>query len=290
MINHQNMSNSEIGVAPRVSVGLPVYNGVKTIEDVITDVLSQTYLNFELVISDNFSTDGTSEICAKFAAQDSRIRYIRQTENIGAIRNFQFVLEESTAPYFLWAASDDRRSPDFIEANVAFLEANPDYCASISKSRKKGGKFNANRMGDRPLNQASLEKKILTFFHGWHRAAIYYSLYRRDVLLNHPLLYQPNYLGHDWAVIMYTASQGHMQRLEQGEIVFGTEGVSNGVGHIRDMRKLPIEYVFPHWRLSMYLKDISKDFSWRARVILFYRALLLNVRANLMRLIYIWDR
>ena len=271
---------------PLVSIGLPVFNGAKRIAVTIEGLLDQTYKNFELIISDNGSTDETEKICRHFAAQDRRIKYFRQSQNIGATLNFKFVLEQAKGKYFFWAACDDARSPDFVEVNVAFLEAHPDYCASTSQARDAGGKFNPRWMGDRPLIQNTLEGRILTYFKGWHRNSIFYSIYRREVMTNHPLLYHPEFLGQDWAMIMHTAKGGKFQRLEQGELILGKGGMSKGIHHLRNMRKRRIEYFFPHWELSMYLMEISKDFSWRGRITLFVRALILNIRANLMRLIH----
>ena len=274
---------------PMVSVGMPVFNGDRKVASAIQDILAQTHQNFELIISDNDSADETEKICLTYAAQDKRIRYFRQTENIGATLNFKFVLEQSVGKYFFWAACDDARSIDFIEVNVAFLEANPDYCASTSKARDEGGKFNPRWMGDRQLNQDSVEDRILTYFKGWHRNAIFYSIYRREAMANHPLLYHAEFLGQDWAMVMHSAQLGLFQRLEQGELVLGKGGVSKGIRHLRNMRKRRIEYFFPHWELCMYLKEISKDFSWRARTTLFLRAVILNIRANLMRLIHVFE-
>ncbi len=274
---------------PLVSIGMPVYNGQKTIAHAIESILAQTYQNCEIIISDNCSTDNTAEICKSFEAKDPRIKYFRQVGNLGATRNFQIVLEYSRGKYFLWAAGDDKRSPDFIAVNVAFLENNPSYCASISKARDEGSIFNPNGMGDRPLNQETSEKRILTYFKGWHRTAIFYSIYRREVMANHPLLYHPEFLGQDWAMVMHSAQFGRFQRLEQGELILGKGGISKGIRHMRGMRKRRIEYFFPHWELSMYLKEISKDFSTRARIILLIRAIILNIRANLMRLIHVFD-
>ena len=271
---------------PLVSIGLPVFNGAGRIAVTIEGLLAQTHQNFELIISDNCSTDETENICRHFAAQDRRIKYFRQSQNIGATLNFKFVLEQAKGKYFFWAACDDARSPDFVEVNVAFLEAHPDYCASTSQSRDEGGTFNPRWMGDRPLTQNTLEGRILTYFKGWHRNSIFYSIYRREVMTNHPLLYHSEFLGQDWAMIMHTAQDGKFQRLEQGELVLGKGGMSKGIHHLRNMRKRRIEYFFPHWELSMYLMEISKDFSWRGRITLFVRALILNIRANLMRLIH----
>ena len=94
---------------------MPVYNGEKYIQEALDSLLSQTYTSFELIISDNASTDKTQQICEEHAKGDSRIRYIRQPQNKGAIANFQFVLDEAVGEYFMWAAADDKWSNNWIE-------------------------------------------------------------------------------------------------------------------------------------------------------------------------------
>lgn len=272
-----------------VSVGLPVYNGAKSLRAAIEGLLAQTYQNIEFIISDNCSTDDTQKICVEFSARDKRIKYFRQAENIGAARNFRFVLEQARGKYFLWNAGDDTRSPDYVALNVAFLEANSDYCASTSRARDEGGKFNPRWMGDRSLDQKTYEGKILTYFKGWHRNSIFYSVYRREVIANIPILFGLSFLGHDWAVVMQTAKLGHFKRLEVGEMIIGTGGESSGIQHIRKMRKKPIEYLFPHWELCMFLRDISKDFTFSGRLKLLYRSLLLNISANIQRIIHVFE-
>ena len=69
---------------PRVSIGMPVYNGARFIGEAVRSIQAQTFQDFEVVISDNASTDETQEICTRLAAQDSRIRYYRQARNLGA--------------------------------------------------------------------------------------------------------------------------------------------------------------------------------------------------------------
>ena len=108
-----------------VSVGLPVYNGQKYLAVAIGSVLAQTFPDFELVISDNASTDATQEICKAYAARDARIRYIRQPLNRGAGFNYNFVFHESRGRYFKWLAHDDWLAPDNLKASVAALEADP---------------------------------------------------------------------------------------------------------------------------------------------------------------------
>ena len=109
---------------PKVSVGMPVYNGAKYIREALDSLLSQTYADFELIISDNASTDGTQQICEEYACKDSRIRYVRQLNNLGALNNFQFVLNEAVGEYFMWAAADDIWSFNWIESLLQLSSKN----------------------------------------------------------------------------------------------------------------------------------------------------------------------
>jgi glycosyltransferase involved in cell wall biosynthesis len=110
---------------PRLSIGLPVYNGEKFIKEALDSLLAQTFEDFELIISDNASTDKTEEICREYAEQDQRICYYRNDTNIGCARNFNRVFELSSGEYFKWAAYDDLHSPDFIKKCVEVLDEDP---------------------------------------------------------------------------------------------------------------------------------------------------------------------
>lgn len=110
---------------PRLSIGLPVYNGEDFLERAIETLLAQTYTDFELVICDNASTDRTDEICRAFAARDARIRYHRNERNLGAMGNFCRVFELSSGELFKWAAHDDEHEPEFLARCVAALDADP---------------------------------------------------------------------------------------------------------------------------------------------------------------------
>jgi glycosyltransferase involved in cell wall biosynthesis len=98
---------------PRLTVGLPVYNGEKYLAESLEALLGQSYEDFELIISDNASTDGTADICRRYGEQDSRIRYVRQSRNIGCAPNHNFVVKEARGELFKWASDDDlyARSP-----------------------------------------------------------------------------------------------------------------------------------------------------------------------------------
>ena len=115
------MNNS----APLVSIGLFVYNGERFIEQTLDSILSQTFTDFELIISDNASTDRTGEIALAYARRDSRIRYYRSDKNMGAGWNVRRVYELSTGTYFKQAAADDLLAPDFLRCCVKVLERDP---------------------------------------------------------------------------------------------------------------------------------------------------------------------
>lgn len=111
--------------APKVSIGIPVYNGSDYLEEAIDSILGQTMGDFELLIQDNASTDATEEICRGYEKRDKRVSYVRNAENVGAPINYNLVFERSRAPYFKWAAHDDTIAPVFLERCVEALDRNP---------------------------------------------------------------------------------------------------------------------------------------------------------------------
>ncbi|WP_339379132.1 glycosyltransferase family 2 protein [aff. Roholtiella sp. LEGE 12411] len=137
-----SMSNNQ----PRLSIGLPVYNGDKFLKEAIDSLLAQTFEDFELIISDNASTDKTEEICRAYAEQDKRIRYYRNEKNIGCACNFNRTFELSSGEYFKWAAYDDLHAPDFLMKCVEVLDKDPTVilCHSHAYFIDKHGKFIQN--------------------------------------------------------------------------------------------------------------------------------------------------
>ncbi len=114
------------GSAPRVSIGLPVYNGERYLAESLESLLAQTFTDFELIISDNASTDRTEEICRAYAARDPRIRYYREEANHGMAWNFNRVFALARGEYFKWAAYDDLHAPTFLARCVEALDQDPD--------------------------------------------------------------------------------------------------------------------------------------------------------------------
>jgi glycosyltransferase involved in cell wall biosynthesis len=107
---------------PSLSIGMPVFNGEKYVREALDSILEQTYTDFELVISDNASTDHTQQICRAYAKMDNRIHYYRNEKNLGAPRNFNRVFKLSQGKYFKWAAYDDLIAPEYLKKCVDVLE------------------------------------------------------------------------------------------------------------------------------------------------------------------------
>ena len=110
---------------PLVSIGVPVFNGEKGLAGALDSLIGQDYTNLEIIISDNGSTDATLKICGEYVQKDSRVRYCRSEENLGAIWNFNRVYELSSGKYFMWAAHDDSRDKSFVRECVEKMEQFP---------------------------------------------------------------------------------------------------------------------------------------------------------------------
>ena len=187
---------------PKISIGLPIYNSEKFIHKRIENLLTQTFTDFELIISDNASTDNSVKICKEFMKNDSRIKLYVQDHNIGQFKNYNFVLEQALGEYFVWIAADDLLLPKFLEKNVKILDTKKNVVTSVSKLRMFG-EFTASlkeNKNDSVLNK--IEKKIKTrvaymdcfpisgeynnkvcsFFKKCRHSQVFYGLHRTDAI------------------------------------------------------------------------------------------------------------
>jgi glycosyltransferase involved in cell wall biosynthesis len=184
---------------PKLSIGMPVFNGAKYIHEALDSLLAQTFRDFELVISDNASTDDTQTICEKYALRDSRIRYVRQAENMGALANFKFVLDQARGEFFMFAAADDVWDSHWIETILSNI-AKEENVAGFSKLVHID---EFSKIVAHPANNCSCEftgpvlwRKICFYiaFEGLGKANLFYAIYPKDVLKRIDILnYQYDY-------------------------------------------------------------------------------------------------
>ncbi len=203
------MNHSNKGLIPNtrplVSIGMPLYNNAATIEKAVRSLRRQTWTNIEIIISDDGSTDGTYEICHSLSQEDSRIKLFRQENNL-YYQNFRFVLETSTADYFMWAAGDDYWRPRYIEANLQVLTKQLDVVGSVSRciflqSRRVLGLAE----GTYPL-VGTKESNIEEFLRNPQDNTRMYGLFRRDILVKS--FPKSSFHAYDWALSAITLSYG----------------------------------------------------------------------------------
>ena len=181
------MNSSEIN-APKISIGMPVYNGEKYIREALDSLLAQTFTDFELIISDNASTDNTEKICREYMSIDNRISYLRQVKNVGAVANFDFVLAQAKSSCFMWAAHDDVWDKEYLNSGLLLLsDENIDFVfpTFMVKSIKLGiykvfkkEIFSFIDSMDRKLRVL----KLSALHHDSHKCNIVYSLFRTEFL------------------------------------------------------------------------------------------------------------
>jgi len=262
---------------PLVSVGLPAYNQEKSFTNALECIINQTYKNLEIIISDNASISSEIEdIVKRNMRNDKRIIYIKQKTNIGAEKNFQYLINKASGKYFLMAADDDVRSLDFIEKNIFFLEKNADFVASTSPSRFEQEGFNEGAMGDGSIECSNKYDRINVFLNRWHANARFYSLTRRVEIQKAYTV--NNFLGGDWSVVLRLLVYGKYKRIDSGEVILGKNGVShNNIFSV--YRKGFLGWIFPFYTLSLVSFKLLKGATISQKIKLVTSLLRFNVVA-----------
>lgn len=172
---------------PLVSIGLPVFNGERFLAESLDSLCSQSFSDFEIIISDNASEDGTRGISQTYARRDSRIRYFRQVENFGAAFNYNFVFKKSSGKYFKWASHDDRCDPDFLLETTSALQKDTDACLAYTDvvNIDVYGNVIDRLEQDVGIDNHSAVERLRAFFRYYHygrEANAVFGLVRRDSL------------------------------------------------------------------------------------------------------------
>jgi glycosyltransferase involved in cell wall biosynthesis len=209
-------SASRLVATPTVSIGLPVYNGENWLAVTLDSIARQTLGDYELIISDNASTDATAEICRERAMADSRIRYVRNDENLGAAANYNLVLQLARAPYFKWHAHDDQLAPDCLERSVAALESRPQTVACITGAQRLDGAGHEIQRWKSPLHGTEspdaavrLGAVVRTFYCHWTEI---FSVVRRAAV-ERTMRYRA-FRGTDIAILAELALLGPFVRID----------------------------------------------------------------------------
>jgi glycosyltransferase involved in cell wall biosynthesis len=208
---------------PLVSIGIPVYNGERSIRQAIESVLGQTYQNLEVIISDNASTDNTERLCQEYAARDKRIQYYRNPVNVGVIANFRRVFELSSGDYFMWAAADDVRPTIAVENCVAALLRNSSAIMAHGPILVKleGREDLEERANEVHLADWAVAERIRPFTTGVRHNGMLYGLYRRCALIKGTL---GTCLGQDYLLCLQMCLLGPVEYVKAPMIILTERG------------------------------------------------------------------
>ena len=205
---------------PKVSIGLPVFNGENYIAETIQLILAQTFSDFELIIYDNASTDRTADICDYFIANDNRIRYFKNPENLGAGRNYDHCFHKARGEYFKWAAHDDMIRNDFLMETVTLLDNTPDavLCGFPIQVINAEGKL----ISQIYINTTELEsEQPSTRFLAVFKPRVYqffFGLFRRSALIGTQL--HNTFKHSDYALLAEVSLRGKF--IQSKETIFRT--------------------------------------------------------------------
>ena len=256
----------------KVSIGLPVYNGEKFLQKKIESLLEQTIKDFELIISDNASTDSTPTICQEYARKDKRIRYFKQEKNMGAIWNLKFVLEEAKSDYFAWTAADDVILPEFFEKNIKILDSRKNIVCSISQVEHYGERTDSLKPKLNDLLLTRLEKKIKRHYNyiavypasGYYEKKlrcylkrregfqIFYGVYRTDVLRKS--MVSDHITGFDWLTILNVLKYGDFHVIEETLMLRydGGDSSSGLFNYARSFNLSLLTTIFPYGPFTIW--------------------------------------
>ena len=227
---------------PRLSVGVPVYNGERTLATALDALTKQTFTDFELIISDNASTDATADICAEYARRDSRIVVHRSPRNLGPAANFAFVLTEARGEYFVWAAADDVWEPEFAAANIAQLDSNPRMVASMCRIETPGFE-----PGTFPL-LGSPDENAVRYLERPGLNGRFYGVFRRSALLT--TLPFETFVGSDWWIILQVLKHGGFGEVDRVLFRKGRGGLSENPAALFRLNNSRLGRVFPMGKLA----------------------------------------
>ena len=217
---------------PRVSVGVPVYNGERYLAQTLDSLLSQTFDDFEIIVCDNASTDLTETICRTYAAQDARIRYVRNVVNLGASENYRRVLELSSGEYFRWANSDDLSSPEALARCVKILDQEPAVVLSYPKTTliDDHGNFISEYEDGLNLQSPHAYERFAQAFTNVGLVHVIYGLMRSKALRQTKLL--RNFPGGDIPLVLELALYGRFWEIPERLFYCRIHGTSSSsYGH-----------------------------------------------------------
>ena len=232
--------------APKITIGVPVYNGANIIKRALDSLLAQTYENFELIISDNGSTDLTSEICLEYTKKDNRIKYIQKNKTVSLISNWIFLVEQTKTEYFMFAPVDDYWDSKFIEKNLEILESNSNIVGSVSDIKLVGKNISNYYTNPNENNKNNLKLEIVRPYLGTYEKKIedilkfnwilnQFSIFRTEELKRS--IIKKTFASWDFALMLKIIKFGDLHVLNDVLMFRDTGGITSTKSEIELMKR-----------------------------------------------------
>jgi glycosyltransferase involved in cell wall biosynthesis len=204
--------------SPRLTIGLPVYNGARFLAQTVRSLLGQSFPDFELIIGDNASTDQTGEIALGLAAADTRVRYVRNESNLGLAGNYNALLRRASGELFKWAPADDFYDPRYLEHCVAALDADPSAVLAYPRTQFVDAEGRALEIADPgwDLRSDDAAERLLYAIRANHWVNSIIGVIRRAALARTRL--HPHHAGGDYVLLGELSLLGKF--IEVPEVLF----------------------------------------------------------------------
>jgi glycosyltransferase involved in cell wall biosynthesis len=241
---------------PRVSIGMAVFNGGNYIREAIDSILAQTYEDFELIISDNASTDNTEDIVRAYAARDRRVRYYRNEHNVGLAKNYNLVFQLATGEYFKWAAHDDVVAPEFLAKCIEVLDRDHDVvlCQARAKIIDEDGRVIGEDVPTLRTDSPRPRDRFIDVIQVSHSCHPQYGVVRARTLALTSLM--GNYPASDRVLLARLALFGRFHEIPEG-LFFARRHATQSLQAHANRYALTAFYdpakrdkiIFPKWRI-----------------------------------------
>lgn len=274
-----SLGAADRATAPRgavpVTMGMPVYNGERYLEEALRSLRAQTFDDFELLVSDNASSDRTGTICRDYAAMDPRIRYMRNEVNLGFSRNQNRVIEMATGQYFLLTHHDDVRSPTYLARTVPIMDADPSIVVCYTKTQDIDEQGQVVPREDPPLRLASSDfrERFRDIIRMDHICEPDFGLTRMDVLRTTHL--HGDYADSDRVLLAELLLHGRFHCIPEF-LFFRRAHAAQSTEIAPDRQSRTVWFnpdkrgklLFPHFReLEEYLRAVGRaPIDWRQRL------------------------
>jgi glycosyltransferase involved in cell wall biosynthesis len=241
---------------PMLSIGVPAYNSAPTLRRTLDCLLGQSFGDFELIVSDNASTDATWEILQEYARADARVVPLRQAQNIGANGNYTAVFRAARGRYFKWASSNDLCAPEFLARCVAHLEAHPEAVLVAPRTRlfeSDPAQF-TDYEGDLACTEPDAVDRFVKVLTGMKLNNVLNGVVRADALRRTRLI--EHYVGADTVLVGHLALLGHVVLLPEAMFLrrmdrqTATQMMSDEALHRHHYPRRTARSLFPAWRVT----------------------------------------